>query len=82
MCDHRIAINDMARASLNIQKITKDLKIYNKSHKTNEQKQKAKRTRKLKLFQQNEKEIEKKLKRKTYCTSCRQRYQCAIVRIK
>ena len=48
MLDHRIAINDMARTSLNIQKITKDLKIYNKSHKTNEQKQKVKQNKEVK----------------------------------
>ena len=64
MCDHRIAINDMARASLNIQKNTKDLKIYNKSHKTNEQKQKVKQNKEVKSISTKRKGNREEIKKK------------------
>lgn len=64
MCDHRIGINDMARASLNIQKNTKDLKIYNKSHKTNEQKQKVKQNKEVKSISTKRKGNREEIKKK------------------
>ena len=54
----------MARTSLNIQKITKDLKIYNKSHKTNEQKQKVKQNKEVKSISTKRKGNREEIKKK------------------